>query len=333
MTYQLFAFAGLILEFVAVNLIHLRISPLQLTCSYLAVHAAASIMASIALWRILPQKYRHPRVWVVCSLASFGFFTLTLGLVCLVLACLIVIRYRKEHAQQEIKSVATPPFMVEAQVHLSQFGEGGVRARLVNSSAPKQLRVKALLAMEGVSGHTSNDVIRIAMQDEDDEVRLLAFGMLDSRENELNTKINSLLRSLETEGISPNEAADIHLQIAQLYWELVYQELVRDSLMEYAIERAFHHAAQCSEILTEAPGIHVLLGRLQMQTRDFPSARESFNRALSLGIQESRVVPYLAELAYLDRDFAEVNRLLASNPSFNAIPALAQVVAFWGEAS
>ena len=333
MTYQLFAFAALILEFVAVNLIHLRLSPLQLTFSYLAVHAAGSITASIALWRILPQRYRHPRVWVVCSLAFFGFFTLTLGLVCLVLACLIVIRYKKEHTQHEIKSVATPPFMVEAQVHLSQFGEGGVRARLVNSSAPKQLRVKALLAMEGVSGRSSNDVIRIAMQDEDDEVRLLAFGMLDSRENELNGKINLLLRNLESEGLDPNEAADMHLQIAQLYWELVYQELVRDSLMDYAIERAFHHAGQTAEILTDSPGIHVLLGRLHMQTRDYASARESFNRALSHGIQESRVVPYLAELAYLDRDFAEVNRLIASNSSFAAIPALAQVVAFWREAS
>jgi hypothetical protein len=66
-----------------------------------------------------------------------------------------------------------------------------------------------------------------------------------------------------------------------------------------------------------------------MHQKDYDGAREEFTAAHGLGIQESRVLPYLAELAFLDRDFAGVRRYLA-NPAFASIPALAPVVAYWG---
>lgn len=329
MTYQLLALAALITELIAVIMLQFRLAPLPFIAAYLAIHGVSCLFASTALYQVLPAKYRHPRNQVVFFFFIFGFFTSVLGIIIIVLACILFLRFRKEHVSFDMNSVTTPPFMIEAPERQSQFGEGGVKARLVNVDVPKEMRVKALMAMEGVSGRISNDLIRIAMQDEDDEVRLLAFGMLDQRENGLNAKISSLLASLETTADAA-ELAEIHRQTAQLYWELVYQELVRDSLMVYATERALYHAGETVRLKPDDPAVRVLIGRIRMQRKDFAGARQSFTEAHDLGIQESRVVPYLAELAFLDRDFAQVRAFL-SNPAFASIPTLSAVVSFWRE--
>lgn len=331
MTYHLYAIAALLLECAAIAGMDLRSASYGQIFACLMVHACACLVSSVALWFVLPQHYRQPRTRPIMFFAVFSFFTPVLGLIANLLGCIVFLRFKGEPVEYEIQSVSTPPFMVEAQHYLPLFGEGGVRARLINSSAPQPLRVKALLAVERVSGRTTNGLIRTAMQDDDDEVRLLAFGMLDNRENEINAKINALLHALEDEASAPLDRAELHRQTAQYYWELVYQELVRDNLMEYAIERALFHSDATEETLPSDPGIQLLRGRIMMHLKRYTAAGELFRKALNYGIQESRVIPYLAELAYIDRDYATVKRLLTSNPLFATIPALAPIMEFWGD--
>jgi hypothetical protein len=333
MIYKFYALAGLSLEIIAVRILYLSLGTAPKLAVFFIVHALASYLASVALWRELPGNFQSPRKQTIMFFTTFSCFIPVLGIIGIALSSLFCVHFYKENKEFDIHSITTPPYMSEARVYLSQFGEGGARARLVNAGSPKRQKMTALLAMEAVSGRSSNEVLRIAMQDNDDEVRLLAFGMLDSRENVLNSRIHELMRSLDDPKKEVAEIAEIHRNLAMLFWELVYQELARDSLMEYATEKALHHALKTAEILPDDSGNQVLIGRILMHRKEYNAARHAFWRAKDLGIPVSRVIPYLAEIAYLECDYGTVRDLLASDTSFFSIPVLAQVAAFWGDAS
>lgn len=52
-------------------------------------------------------------------------------------------------------------------------------------------------------------------------------------------------------------------------------------------------------------------------------------RAQALGFPRERLVPWLAEAAFLQRDYARVAELLASLGHASALPLLKPVVQYW----
>ena len=58
-------------------------------------------------------------------------------------------------------------------------------------------------------------------------------------------------------------------------------------------------------------------------------AQADYYKALSLGLPDTRVVPYLAEIAYEQRKFDEVKRLLQSLSDWQSLPKLQPVIKFW----
>jgi hypothetical protein len=52
-------------------------------------------------------------------------------------------------------------------------------------------------------------------------------------------------------------------------------------------------------------------------------------RAQALGFPRERLVPWLAETAYLQRDYARVAELLASLGHASVLPMLKPVVRYW----
>ena len=59
---------------------------------------------------------------------------------------------------------------------------------------------------------------------------------------------------------------------------------------------------------------------------------EVLRRARELGLPASRVVPYLAELAFARRDFVQVRALLQTMQDWEGLSRLQPVLKFWGQA-
>ena len=67
------------------------------------------------------------------------------------------------------------------------------------------------------------------------------------------------------------------------------------------------------------------MGRLE-------EADAAYRRARELGLPASRVVPYLAELAFARRDFTQVRALLQTMQDWEGLSRLQPVLKFWGQA-
>jgi len=72
-----------------------------------------------------------------------------------------------------------------------------------------------------------------------------------------------------------------------------------------------------------------LRGRLAIARLDLDGAETMLQRAIDCGFPRDRMLPWLAETAYLRRDFARVRTLLAEIDSRATTPTLSAVLDFW----
>jgi hypothetical protein len=60
-----------------------------------------------------------------------------------------------------------------------------------------------------------------------------------------------------------------------------------------------------------------------------PAAEAAFHRAVASGLEESRVLAYLGQIAFERRDYGEVRRIFSSLSEAQFAPRLKQAVRYW----
>jgi tetratricopeptide (TPR) repeat protein len=61
--------------------------------------------------------------------------------------------------------------------------------------------------------------------------------------------------------------------------------------------------------IKEDPSLYLLMGRMELSSRDYQRAYEHFKRALDLGMEPVKVLPYLLEALYKLRNFKELKQI------------------------
>jgi hypothetical protein len=171
----------------------------------------------------------------------------------------------------------------------------------------------------------------MATGDSDDEIRLVAFNIFDKREKNISAAIRHMLRELK-ETDEDSKKGVICGRLAFSYWEFIYNELVRDELKEFCLDQALRYARLNEQLKGPNHPIAMLTGRILLLQGDAEGAGQSFAKALALGAAPGKAIPFQAEILYLKRDFAGLNRLLSCHPTLRHKPGIGSVVSFWGGA-
>ena len=96
-----------------------------------------------------------------------------------------------------------------------------------------------------------------------------------------------------------------------------------------AADQADGFAAAALEHDPKDAALWRLRGRLAIARLDLDGADTMLQRAIDCGFPRERMLPWLAETAYLRRDFSRVRKLLAEIDNRAATPTLAAVLDFW----
>jgi len=295
---------------------------------FLLLQGAAAALLALALWRLLPRRMRTPFAWSYGYLAAFCFFV-PLGGVLLCLGGWVLGRLLPAPGRGGgIAAVGLPEFVSGLVARVSHGGGARLRAQLSNERAPLPERLNALAAMQAMPARSASPLLRTLLADNADDVRLLAYGMLDGAEKRLTQQILAELPRLES-AATPQARGEIHKRLADLYWELIYQNLVQGDVYRHTAEQAEHHAAAALAADRGNAALWFMRGRLALARRDTDRARDWLTHAESLGFARERVVPLLAEAAYLERDYAEVRALMAAFGSASPLPLLRPVLRYW----
>ena len=174
-------------------------------------------------------------------------------------------------------------------------------------------------------------MLREMLTDDADDMRLLAYGLLDRREKSISEQLvreRSVLAAAEEIG-DHETARPVHHRIGQLYWELVYQDLVQGDMQRYSLEQALIHTEQALDGSAADGPRWLLIGRIRLKRGELPQARAALDAAIENGMPRRNVLPYLAELRFQQRRYADVRKLmyeLGAQPASEQLSALQQ---FW----
>jgi cytochrome c-type biogenesis protein CcmH/NrfG len=82
------------------------------------------------------------------------------------------------------------------------------------------------------------------------------------------------------------------------------------------------------QIAPDDAGLWFLKGKMLIFKRD-PAAAAALHRAVASGLEEARVLAYLGQLAFEQRDYPEVRRIFSSLSEAQYAPRLKQAVKYW----
>ena len=328
MSLSKFGLPALSFEILAWGQLALSGSSDQKLILYLGLHAIASFFFALLAFQLLPYRYKTPRRPVVCLLFAPIYFLPILGFVGILIAVFVPALLPKFIAQQNFRLLQLPEPDPHERTQQAPFGRTGARSFLSNTKAPMDLRLRALVGLQNIPSRVSSPLLRDLLADPAEDIRLLAYGMLDNLEKRLNSKIHKTLQDYH-DAQDNDEKILAARKLSQLFWELLYQGLVQGDLAKHAAEQALNFTQIALEADDADPGLYLARGRLLQQAGFIEKAQEDYNKALSLGLPNPRVIPYLAEIAYDQRNYREVKQLLASMHNWQSLPKLQPIIKFW----
>ena len=327
MIFKLLA-AALSFELGSLSFLFFENNSFALVSAYLLAHSIGSVLLAFGLALLVPNNYRTPRRWLCMYLFAFSFFMPILGLVSLMAAFVISAVWPRKLGHTLFDTAIPVRFTTHRNHEGTGFRGGQVRAQLANSKAPLDQRMKALVAVQDTPARATGSLLRTLLADSSDDIRLLAYGILDSKEKLITQRI-LVRRHKLVDIVDTPEFSVVNKQIAELYWELIYQDLVQGDMRTFSGEQVRKYGYEALKGLPDDAGLWFLLARLELFSGNIDAAESALLAAQQRGFVRERLLPYITELRFLQRRFSEVSSLFAQLDGTAGVPALAQSRQFW----
>ncbi|HEX5360928.1 MAG TPA: hypothetical protein VFW49_07560 [Fluviicoccus sp.] len=300
--------------------------------SWLSFHIPAAVLMATGIWRMLPQAQRRPALGAWLLPFAVALFLPVLGMTGLLLCMLAAIWMPAALPVQRFTIMKPPEYRPVQLPAEPALPAGRIREQLSNGQSGSDLRMKALLAIRHLPARHTAAVLREALSDPSDDLRLLAYGMMEGKERDVMLRIQHALQRRDAQlRQGPAEQYAVVRELTELYWEMVYQNLVLGDMRRFALEQAALFAREALAINTTDGGMWLLCGRMHLQNGDYTAADDALAAAIRHGCLRVRAGPYIAELAFLRRDFHTVRNLMQQHLPDGRLPALRHAVTYWGK--
>lgn len=296
------------------------------------MHIAACAITAFALHGMMPRSQQIGRRAGLLFLFSLNFFMPLFGALGMFGGLLAEHYYPSRPPPPspwltvDLPELPARPSLIAAR---PEYGDGALSAMLRYCPSPER-RLSAVLAVRHLRDPNDTEVLRLALTDAVDDVRLLAYSILDRKEQSFNAQLRILLGQLATtqdEGVR----AKLHKRIAQTNFDIVAMGLARGEVQSYLLTEARQHASAALEFKADDRESLYLQGRIALRQNELELAEKAFLKAQVLGMALEKVLPYLAELAFRQRRFTMItNYLRAIDPIyFRTQPRLSGIAAHW----
>ncbi|WP_426357202.1 hypothetical protein ACPUVO_12060 [Pseudocolwellia sp. HL-MZ19] len=291
---------------------------------YFITHGLASLCFTCLCWLFLSPSHKKHGITSLSFVLVISFCMPIIGMIGLVFSLVLALNLPKPQKNYEWRSIEqlVLPKSPEAPNNLS-YGLGSLRGILSFTDNEDQ-RLSAVNAIRYLPEKEAIPLFKIALNDLSDDVRLLAYSSLDKIE----FKINETIEHLQKKLAQKPTAVTAH-QIAQNYWELYYLGLAESPLKD-------HYLVKAREYLLKAcayeplPKVNLLLGKVLLAQEDYSQAIDSLEQALKGGLLMKQVAPYLAEAAFMMKNYTKVRQYMMYLPQKQG-NSLSELRSFWNE--
>lgn len=266
-----------------------------------------------------------------------GFFWLSVGIssfvpgIGLPLIIFVIILLKLYVINFNPLDIQSYPFLIYARkkpVNTIAYPIGWATMRLYSDKFNAVERMQALRSLHKGRPREVNSIYRSLVSDEQEELRISAFSLLENQHTYLQKRIHALLKKFNAEENEANKAW-LSKQLALLYWENIYRGLADHEFLTILHERSTYYAQYSLNTIKNDPTLYILLASLAREKNDKEACKYYLAEAAKNHAALSNVTPYFAEFAYQQKDFKEVRSLLSSDVSFKYLFKMSKIVNFW----
>lgn len=293
----------------------------------LFVHLIGAAVMVVGVYLALPPKYKSPVGGAFAFLATATVLAPPLGAIGLTAAVLPGLYFAYREKPKEWDSLAIPdlPFQPVPVKPNDVFMRDGLASVLMHFD-DRNRRQQAILACRHLPRREAVPILRSALSDAADEVRLLAYAMLNSIERDLEGSLNAVRDAIAEHG---DEDGELHEERALLYWEFSYLQLAKGSVEDLMLTKA---RDAIDVAIERAPSAQrwLLRARVCLELGDYDDGENALRHAERLGLAADDAAPRWAELAFRRHDYQDVAPALQRmSPRAADNPVMRPVLEYW----
>jgi tetratricopeptide (TPR) repeat protein len=315
------AIIAVVLEFLSAKAL---LSPEPAAFTVLGLHFLALLAAVPALRLVFPDEYRRLR-WTFAALVVG--FALPLPVV----GPLFLLGYRLLLTMEPARNVeskyvlGTTQYLTLPTHEPLEHAEPRSVAEILNGKDDVARRA-AILALRVVEPKKALPLLQKAIQDSDEQVRLLA----QTQFNQIIAGLESRVKTLEADLATPPRHLNKLLLLAEQYHELVYLGLATDETQTIYLGRAIELLEEAGKQAPDNTAVRFLLVKCALKSGRLDQARAGIQFLRKKGWQPEVLGPWEAEIAFLERDWELLATTLRKLETEGATPgALRGPAEFW----
>lgn len=294
----------------------------------LFAHFIASAVAACVFPGIMVPDHNEAKLKIRALFFAIIFYLPVLGLVGLILAIPFVVgrssKSKRLNAFMNINKIRDLPpgttVMGGQPVNLHSLYD------LYGSRNPDR-RLQAVYATLKLKDRDAIPLLRMALGDPVDDIRLLAYALLDRKEYRLSKRIQKSKQDLDK--MENLRRKQLYRQIANDYWELAHLGLVQGEAKKHVLSMAYEYIERGLEYSPQDSGLLFQYAQILLRLGEYQQAFEKFKQAETLGIEYVSLLTYYAEIAFYSRRYQEVKQLMAVIELPAAYPVLTTAAGFW----
>ncbi len=292
----------------------------------LTAHTCLCLATAFIFFQKLPARYQTNFATACAFLFLIAFFIPALGIIGLALALLPGLQHAKPNKQTFKASLnGIPPLAPTVSSPATRKLTTTTKNLLASDNPDK--RQEALIATLKLRDKDAVPFLRKALRDPEDDIRLLAYALIDRKEQTISDRIQLQLEA--TKSHHPSNSLQFYKRIASDYWELIHSGLVQGEMLSYTLERAFQQVHTGLEYHPNDAGLHFQLGRLLLKAGKLNKAKLEFDVAEQLGFDHKQLLPYFAEIEFAAKRFSKVKQHMEAINFPVPHSALSASVQYW----
>lgn len=295
----------------------------------LLLHLSACAATALVLPKFLTSSYQTFRPVTFLFFFIIAFYMPLLGMSGLAIALVPGLRFIKTARELPINFNMIRAFSDAPVGNSLPFEYGAVSLKNLLRSQNPDKRLSAVYATLKLEDKNAIPLLRMALLDPIDDIRLLAYALIDRKEQRISERIECARQSLENNEI-PN-TRHLYRCIVKDYWELAYLGLVEGETLNYVLNKAREYLENGLQRYPNDRGLHLQYAKLLLRLREQQAAYDEFKMAEGLGVGRKQLMLYYAEIDFLHRRYGEVKRYMRKTDLATARPQIHAATRFWQE--
>jgi hypothetical protein len=295
----------------------------------LFLHLSACAVATLLLPKFLTSSTLTFSPLNLLFFFSIAFYMPVLGMLGLALAVVPGLRAIKTDTElsinfNKIREFSTVP--VDRSLHF-EYGVVSLE-NLLHSQNPNK-RMNAVYATLKLDDKNAIPLLRTALRDPVDDIRLLAYALIDRKEQRISERIELNRQSLENH--EANNTRYLYKSIIKDYWELAHLGLVEGETLNYVLNKTCGYLENALQLYPMDRGLHLQYAKLLLRLKKPQGAYDEFKMAEALGVGKKPLLLYYAEIDFLQHRYGEVKRYMREIDLVSARPQIHAATRFWQE--